>query len=89
MAQKSMKGPRKVILLAILATILAFVDHYYGSMHSEAYTEPSPVPASVYDYLYKVGTENPGYGLYSYVILPVYSSYRFTRRAQKSFWKGC
>ena len=27
--------------------------------------------ASVYDYLYRGGTERPGYGLYSYVIFPV------------------
>jgi len=36
------------------------------------------VLASAYDYLYRAGTERPGYGLYSYVLFPVAS-----RRAER------
>jgi hypothetical protein len=42
--------------------------------HYEEFPKLSPrVLASVYDYLYEPGSERPYYGLYSYVLFPIYS----------------
>ncbi|MCP4342866.1 MAG: hypothetical protein GY799_29285 [Desulfobulbaceae bacterium] len=44
-----------------------------GGLIGYAKGEESPIVGSVYGYLYAVGTEKPGYGLYSYVLFPIYS----------------
>jgi hypothetical protein len=37
------------------------------------YLTPRLILGSVYDYLYRAGTERPRYGLYSYILFPIYA----------------
>jgi hypothetical protein len=71
---------RHLILAAISITLLiglfSLLIPRQAEPPSEIVESESPTPrvlASVYDYLYGAGKEKPGYGLYSYVLFPIYS----------------